>query len=197
MNDLIVDVASSDARRAHAAVKLLIKRRDAACMPDLLPLALNGDIEIQSRAVMVLSHFAETQHRAIWKFMEPLLLKGTRSQKVAALLALEDLPVTEAVPVLKRFAARAQDTEIRARSVACLAAIARVKPKLRPSLRWHFEKAASSRAAFLRMAGLEGLNALRDSRFNCILLDTRIDADPGIRARYVTYAQAIRARKRS
>lgn len=197
MRDLVEDVASSDAKRAEAAVKRLIKRRDPACVPELLPLAVSEDIEIQSRAVMVLSHFAATQHRAIWKFIGPLLLRGTWSRKAAAMLALEDLPVAEAVPVLKRIALRASDDEFRAGAVACLTAVARVEPKLRRGLRGAFEKAAASRASILRLAGLEGLNELRDSQFDRILLDTRDDANPGIRARYATYAQAIQARKRS
>lgn len=197
MRELVEDVASSNTKRAEAAVKALIKRHDAACVQELLPLAVSEDIEVQSRAVMVLSHFIRKQHRAVWNFMRPLLIRGGRSQKSAALLALEDLPVVEAVPVLKRLALRATNAEFRAGAVACLTAASRVEPKLRHGLSGAFAKAASSRASILRLAGLEGLNELQDPKFDRILLDTRDDADPGIRARYATYAQAIEARKRS
>lgn len=197
MRGLIEDIASSDAKRAGAAVKRLIKRRDPACVIRLLPLTVSEDIEVQSRAVMVLSYFTTTQHRAIWKFMSPLLLRGARNQKASALLALEDLPVPEAVPVLKRIALHARNAEFRAGAVACLTAVARVESKLRRGLRGAFEKAAASRASILRLAGLEGLNELRDSRYDRILLDVRRDEDAAIRARYESYAQAVEARSGS
>lgn len=195
MRELVEDVASSDAKRAEVAIKRLIRLRDPACVVELLPLAVSEDIEIQSRAVMILSHFTVTQHRAIWKFMSPLLLRGARNQKVSALLALEDLPIAEAVPDLKRFALRAGDAELRAGAVACLTAVARVEPTLRPGLRGIFEKAATSRSSILRLAGLEGLNELQDSRYDRILLDVCDDSDPGIRACFPKYTQAVAARK--
>lgn len=197
MKELVEDVASSDAKRASAAVRLLIKRRDPVCVPILLPLAISEDIEVQSRAVMVLSHFLTTQHREIWEFMAPLLLRGDRSRKAAALLALEDLPVAEAIPVLKRIAMRSTIAQVRAGALACLAAVARIKSNLRPELRGTFEKAAASRISTVRLAGLEGLCGFHDSRYDRILLGARHDKDPGIRARYASYALEVEARSSS
>lgn len=196
MKKLIEDLASSNADRAETALKRLIARSDPACVRLLLPLALSPDIQVESRAVMVLSHFIPTQHSAIWSYMSPRLLHGDRTTRLKVLLALEDLPVAEAAPPLKRIALRPSDADLRAGAVGCLSSIARIHPKLRPGLRGIFLKAAKSRTAHLRFAGLLSLNELKDSRYDQILLSARNDSDPGIRACFPNYAHAVAARKR-
>ena len=181
---------------ALKAKRRLIARHDPACVSLLLPLALSSDIQVQSRAVMVLSHFIPTHHGAIWNFMHPRLLRGDKGAKVAALQALEDLPVAEAVPLLKQCALRPGDSDLRPSAVGCLSSIARTYPKFRPALSGIFLKSARSRNALLRFSGLESLNELQNSRFDRILLSTCNDSDSGIRTRFPSYARAIAARRR-
>lgn len=145
---------------------------------------------------MVLSHFISTHHGAIWSFMSPRLLGGGRDAKVNVLLALEDLPVAEAVPSLKRFALRRADADMRSRAMACLSSVARIYPKFRPGLRAMFLKAARSRTPHLRSVGLSGLNEFQDSKYDSILLKSLNDPDPGIRAYSFVYEKTIAARKR-
>lgn len=196
MKRLIEQLKSSDEICADVAVKRLIGRRDPACVPLLLPLALSPDIYKQSRATMVLSHFIPTQHAAIWSFMHPRLLRGSKATKAKVLLALEDLPVAEAAPLLKRFALRSGDPELRGGALGCLLSIARTHPRLRPGLRAIFLKAARSRTGFIRFPGFSGLNDFQDSRYDSILLESVNDPDPGIRAYSFIYAESVAARKR-
>jgi HEAT repeat protein len=171
------------------AARSLIEKRDPTCVKAILPLALSQDFDIQSRAVMVLSHFIGIAGERIWEYFGPLLAEGDKQTKLRVLFSLEDLPLSQAATALMRIFAKSRDSSLRASAVACMVPLVRRYPKLRGALARIFMQATRSRNAQVRGAGLEGVYELNDRRFIKTLLRARDDSALEIRLRYPDFAR--------
>lgn len=177
MKQLVEKMLSDDHQIRTEAMKSLVRRKNPACIPLLLHMLMNpvaGDA-----ALTVLSGFAG--NRQIRDFLLRKLRGNDRHERVGAALILEDLPLLEALPLLKRYASSNADIQLRAVSLRALLNLMREKPQVAPEAAKVFAKAAKHPLSQIRQAALQGLAASGDSRYDEALRRACEDPDPVIR----------------
>ncbi|MBI5244977.1 MAG: hypothetical protein HY922_15030 [Elusimicrobia bacterium] len=176
MKKLVEKMLSDDEEIRTRAMKALVRRRNPACVPLLLHMLMNpvaGDA-----ALSVLARFAG--NKQIRDFLLGKLRGKSRQARIEAALILEDLPVLDALPLLKRYASSNENLQLRAVSLRALLSLLRENPQISREAGRVFAKAAKHPAAQIRQAALQGLAATCDPRHDPSLRQACEDPDPVI-----------------
>ncbi|MCX5787509.1 MAG: hypothetical protein NTX64_03205 [Elusimicrobia bacterium] len=159
------------------AVKALVRRKKPACIPLLSHMLMNpvaGDA-----ALNVLSKSAG--QRGLRDFVLRQLGSKIRSARLDAAALLADLPVAEALPLLKKYAASDADLELRELCLSALLNLLRERVCSAKDVGRVFAAAAGHRSPRIRQTALRGLAATRDPAYAALLRKAGKDPDPVIR----------------
>ena len=154
-----------------------MRGKNPACVPLLLHMLMNP--VAGEAALSVLSIFAD--QKKVRDYLLEKLKKRNKHDRLEAALILTDLPFSEALPLLKKYAADDDDLQLRAVALGALAGLLRGKPAVKGDACEVFVKAAKHPVARIRQAALQGLAAADDPRYDSILRGAREDPDPVIR----------------
>jgi len=180
MKALVSRLTSRSRTLRERAREELLRLNDPACIPYILPLILNPDINVLNSVVMILQRFASNE--SICKFLlRKLKAPGVRVRE-NVILALQDLPCPDAMPTLITYAEKAKEPGIRTQALGALMKLLINHPERISKLAPIFIRATKHPAAEIRSAGYNGLAATGDPSFRAIIRRAFQDPNAAIRS---------------